>query len=52
MLVLVTLCVKDRQEDQPQSSGDGEDNGSNGTGFVEPAFVLEQLTGVSKPTLR
>lgn len=39
MLVRMMLRVENRQQDETQSSSDREHDGSNSTGFIEPAFV-------------
>lgn len=49
MHVRVAHRIENRQENEPQGARNREEDRKNGAGFVKPALVRHQLTGVSQP---
>lgn len=47
--VRVAHRIENRQENEPQGARNREEDRKNGAGFVKPALVRHQLTGVSQP---
>lgn len=46
----MAVCIKDRQQNEAQGTGDAEEDGHNGTGLVEETLIRCQLTSMSQPS--
>lgn len=51
MQIRVMESVKDRQQDQSEGTGNGEENRKTGTSLIEDARIRNQLASMSQPTL-
>lgn len=51
MSLRVMLGIEDRQENQTERTGNGEENREDGAQLIEPTLVRNELAGMTKPAL-